>query len=405
MIDNLNVNNDAEELENTASEEVEETVVPEAAENDCSESITESSEAETESEAESEAESETEPEAEAETEPEAEEEASVEDEGVSAPTISEAELDGNGLIRKKGLTLTTRKALAGYVFVLPFILGILLIYLPILLDSIWFSMGKLRSEVINGVPTQHLEFLGFEHYVSAFTDSTGFVTNLVAGIQQLIFEVPAIIIFSLFIAVVLNQKMLGRAAFRAIFFLPVIVSTGIMEAINANDIMSNASQEGINDGSGASNAGGIISTLDVEKLFANMKVGGELVTYVVNLVNDIYNIINFSGVQMLIFLAGLQSISPSIYEACRIDGATGWETFWKVTFPMISPMILVNAVYTIIDAFTRSQNKMMIFISSVYSADSEKATAMYWIYFLIIALIIAVVAAIASTFIFYQRKD
>ena len=377
----MNTNNDAEELVETSAE-VEETVAETPVDETVTESVTESSDAE------------------ASTEPVAEV-----DEGVTPSVINEAELDSNGLIRKKGLTLTTRKALAGYVFVLPFILGIFLIYLPILLDSVWFSMGKLRSEVVNGVPTQHLEFLGFEHYINAFTDSTGFVTNLVAGIQQLVFEVPAIIIFSLFIAVVLNQKMLGRAAFRAIFFLPVIVSTGIMEAINANDVMSNASQEGINDGSGAANAGGIISTLDVEKLFANMKVGGELVTYVVNLVNNIYNIINYSGVQMLIFLAGLQSISPSIYEACRIDGATGWETFWKVTFPMISPMILVNAVYTIIDAFTRSQNKMMIFISSVYSADSEKATAMYWIYFLIIALIIAAVAAIASTFIFYQRKD
>ena len=386
----MNVENNAEELEAVAAE-AEETVEEQAAE-----SITEESEAEAEAEVTAEAT------AEAETEPVAE---AAEDEGVAAPTISEAELDNNGLIRKKGLTLTTRKALAGYVFVLPFILGIILIYLPILLDSVWFSMGKLRSDVVNGVPTQYLEFLGFQHYANAFTDSTGFVTNLMEGIQQLIFEVPAIIIFSLFIAVVLNQKMLGRAAFRAIFFLPVIVSTGIMETINAGDIMSGASQEGINDGSGASGSSGIISTLDVEKLFANMKVGGDLVTYVVDLVNNIYNIINYSGVQMLIFLAGLQSISPSIYEACRIDGATGWETFWKVTFPMISPMILVNAVYTIIDAFTRSQNAMMKFISSVYSADSEKATAMYWIYFLIIALIIAAVAAIASTFIFYQRRD
>ena len=326
-------------------------------------------------------------------------------EAVSPAEISSVELDNNGLLRKRTMSLTAKKALVGYVFVLPFILGILLIYIPILLDSMWFSMGKLRSDVVNGVPTQYLEFLGFEHYKSAFTDSTGFVTSLMAGIQQLVFEVPAVIIFSLFIAVVLNQKMLGRAAFRAIFFLPVIVSTGIMETINAGDKMSQETMDGIDDGSGTGNASGIISTLDVEKLFSSMKVGGELVTYVVNLVNNIYNIINYSGVQMLIFLAGLQSISPSIYEACRIDGATGWETFWKVTFPMISPMILVNAVYTIIDAFTRSQNKMMIFISGVYASDSEKATAMYWIYFLIIALIIAVVAAIASTFIFYQRKD
>ena len=226
------------------------------------------------------------------------------------------------------------------------------------------------------------------------------MSKLLAGLQQLIFEVPAVIIFSLFIAVVLNQKMLGRAAFRAIFFVPVIISTGLMESINGNDMMSGEMSGGIDDGSGG---GGIINMMQVENLFRQMAVGGELVTYVVGLVNDIYNIINYSGVQMLIFLAGLQSISDSIYEACRIDGATGWETFWKITFPMISPMILVNAVYTVIDSFTRSSNVTMNFIKGV--SDISKSSAMYWIYFISVILIIAVVAGVASTFIFYQRKD
>ena len=107
---------------------------------------------------------------------------------------------------------------------------------------------------------------------------------------------------------------------------------------------------------------------------------------------------------MLIFLAGLQSISPSIYEACQIEGATGWETFWKVTFPMISPMILVNAVYTVIDSFTRSTNPVMSFLNAS-KADFGQRVAMSWIYFLIVVLIIAVVAAVASSFVFYQRRD
>ena len=150
----------------------------------------------------------------------------------------------------------------------------------------------------------------------------------------------------------------------------------------------------------------IISVLDVQQLFASMKIGGELVTYVVGIVNNVYNIINYSGVQMLIFLAGLQSISPSIYEACTIDGASGWETFWKITFPMISPMILVNAVYTVIDSFTRTNNPAMNYIAKIYDAGQmEQATAMYWMYFIIIAVIIILVAAVASSFVFYQRRD
>ena len=259
-------------------------------------------------------------------------------------------------------------------------------------------------KVIDGLPTFVFEFKGLEYYKYAFTESPDFMTKLLAGLQQLVFQVPAIIIFSLFIAVVLNQKMLGRAAFRAIFFVPVIISTGLMESINGSDIASGEMQGGVDDGSGQSAGAGIISTLDVQNLFQTMAIGGELVGYVVSLVNNIYNIINYSGVQMLIFLAGLQSISPSIYEACRIDGATGWETFWKVTFPMISPMILVNTVYTVIDSFTRSTNATMVYISTNVNNQTQ-ATALYWIYFLIIIAIIAVVAGVISTFIFYQRKD
>ena len=305
--------------------------------------------------------------------------------------------------RRRAVSLDKRKARSGYFFVAPFILGVILIYIPILLDSLWITFFKTDVDFVTGVT--EIEALGIELYKAALLNQD-FITSLLSGLQELLFQVHAIIIFSLFIAVVLNQKMLGRAAFRAIFFVPVIISTGLMDSINAGDIINNTDNVSGDDGSGGSGGSQIISVLDVEKLFGSMKVGGQLVTYVVQLVNDIYNIINYSGVQMLIFLAGLQSISPSIYEACRIDGATGWETFWKVTFPMISPMILVNAIYTIIDAFTRSTNATMSYISEVFTSNRySEATAMSWIYFIVVVLIIAVVAGIASSFIFYQRKD
>ena len=128
-----------------------------------------------------------------------------------------------------------------------------------------------------------------------------------------------------------------------------------------------------------------------------------------DLVNNIYGIVNRSGVQLLIFLAGLQSISPAIYESCSIDGATTWETFWKITFPMVSPMILVNTVYTVIDSFTSQSNRVMVLISEtsqqVTSGGAVRGTAMAWIYFLIVILIITVVAGIVSAFVFYQRRD
>ena len=138
-----------------------------------------------------------------------------------------------------------------------------------------------------------------------------------------------------------------------------------------------------------------------------MQIGTELLDYVANYVNQIYNIINRSGVQMLIFLAGLQSISPAIYESCAIDGASAWETFWKITFPMISPMILANTIYTVIDSFTSQSNTVMNYISSVYQEAGGQviSSAMSWMYFLIVMGIIAVVTALLSAYIFYQKRD
>ena len=314
---------------------------------------------------------------------------------------------------KKPASLDATKARAGYVFVLPFILGLAMVYLPILVDSIWFTFNTLGIAFVDGAPQMTLTFEGLRYYQDALFTNPDYVTTLLSGVQQLIFEVPAIIIFALFIAVVLNQKMLGRALFRAIFFVPVIISTGCMGAIMATDIATDSMQGGMNDGSmmgggmdaSAAGTSQIISSMEIMELLADVQIANELIMYVVGLVNDIYAIINYSGVQMLIFLAGLQAISPSIYEACQIEGATAWETFWKVTFPMISPMILVNAIYTIIDGFTKPSNVVMSFIETSYQKSNEGATAMAWIYFVVVILIIAAVAGIASTFIFYQRKD
>ena len=309
--------------------------------------------------------------------------------------------------RKKIASLDRRKARAGWFFVLPFIIGFVIIYLPMVSESITLSFQKfVNASAGSGYAT---EFVGFDNYLNALTRDTEFVKTLVTGLKKLAFDIPAILIFSLFMAVMLNQKAAGRGAFRAIFFIPVILSTGIMQTIASGDLMGEYMEDssGIDDGSGQSAANQLVSSMDMQVLFANMKVGEGLITYVTSAINNIYDIVNRAGVQMLIFLAGLQSISPAIYESCKIDGATAWETFWKITFPMISPMILVNGVYTIIDSFTAESNPVMKYINLVYSAEGGNvlSSAMAWIYFLIVILIVAAIAGILSMFVFYNRKN
>lgn len=308
--------------------------------------------------------------------------------------------------RRKHASLDKRKARAGWIFVLPFVIGFVLIYLPIVYDSIRYSFYTMTPKLGGGM---ELNFVGWANYKQALLEDPNYVSTLLKGLGNMVFDIPMILIFSLFMAVLLNQKMAGRAVFRAIFFIPVILSTGIMESIEAQNVLSDYMDDasGIEDGSGESTASEIVSSMDIEKMFQGMAVGEGLVNYVTVAINNIYNIVNRSGVQMLIFLAGLQSISPAIYESVQIDGATSWETFWKITFPMISPMILVNAVYTIIDSFTTDSNVVMSFISSVYQQANGNvvSSAMAWMYFLIVIGIIALVAAICSAFVFYQRRD
>ena len=308
--------------------------------------------------------------------------------------------------KRKNASLDKRKARAGWIFVLPFVIGFVLVYLPIVYDSIWYSFHTMRPIMGGGMAFTPV---GWANYVTAITDDADFTQTLVKGLTDMVFDIPMILVFSLFMAVLLNQKMAGRALFRAIFFIPVILSTGIMESIDANNVLNSYmdSAEGIDDGSGQSAANSIVSAMDVERLFSGMAVGEGLVKYVVEAINNIYDIVNRSGVQMLIFLSGLQSISPAIYESVQIDGATAWETFWKITFPMISPMILVNAIYTIIDSFTTESNVVMTYISGMsQKTDGDViGSAMSWMYFLIVIGIIALFAAVFSAFVFYQRRD
>ena len=311
--------------------------------------------------------------------------------------------------RRKAASLDKRKARGGWLFVMPFIIGFVLIYLPIIIDSIKYSFCEVKIIPQSRGGGIDLTFVGWANYkeVLTGTEYESFLPTLLKGLETIALEIPMILMFSLFMAVLLNQKMVGRAFFRAMLFLPVILATGIMETVSAQDINEMSSSASIDDGSGQSATENMAYFTSVQSMFQmlDLPVGGGLIKYVSAAVESIFDIVNRSGVQILIFLAGLQSISPAIYESVQIDGATSWETFWKITFPMISPMILVNAVYTVIDSFTTESNPVMQYVMNVYTDSKVYSSAMSWMYFLIVILVIAAVAGIFSAFVFYQRRD
>lgn len=299
---------------------------------------------------------------------------------------------------KLKLTLKGRDAVAGYLFASPFIIGFFVLFLPMIIKSITFSFSNMEVNS-NGYVLSKAANHGLEHYVRALTIDPDYNLELINSILQMIPSVVLVIIFSFFAANLLNQKFHGRALARSIFFLPVILTSGIVIGIESSDLLisSLSTQE-------MASVDEVSSFMNVFRLlmeYTSLPVS--VVEFLTESVTGIYDIVIASGVQILIFLAGLQSISPSLYEASNMEGATSWENFWKITFPMISPLILVNSIYTIVDTFTNSTNKMMASIRTTIFAEIKYGygSAMAWIYFVVIAVIIGITSVIISKKVFY----
>lgn len=301
---------------------------------------------------------------------------------------------------KLRLTLRGKEALAGFLFIIPFLIGLLGLFLPMVIQSVKFSVSNLEvtSEGFTLSPAANH---GLEHYIRALTIDPEYNLMLLNAMIKMVTSVPLIIIFSFFAATLLNQKFKGRTLARSIFFFPVLLSSGAILTLETSDLLLNSL--------GASETSGndIASFLNVASLLLQYTdLPKSVVIFLSNAVNGVYDIIIASGVQILIFLAGLQSISPSLFEASDIEGATAWESFWKITFPMISPLILVNCVYTIIDSFTNSTNEMMSEIQSTIFNDIKYGfgSAMAWVYFICIVVVLMIVGSIISKKVFYYDE-
>jgi ABC-type sugar transport system permease subunit len=287
---------------------------------------------------------------------------------------------------------------------IPFLAGFLLIYLGIYISSLIYSF-----QTVSLLPEGGFEAVwrGLENYRMILTEEPNFRTNLSLAVGEMLAFTLFIIIFSLFIAVILNRKMRGRGFFRAMFFIPVILATGFVARAEMYSMIMESMQTGMEMTETASGSGGMFTALDVRRLMRSLQFAPMMADYVLIAVNSIVDIINRSGVQILIFLAGIQSISPAIYESADIDGASGWEKFWLITLPMISPLIMVNVFYTIIDSLTRPTNLIMLQVEDyrVRAGGMGVASSMAWFYFLVVLLILGAAALLIRGFVYYQQRD
>ena len=290
--------------------------------------------------------------------------------------------------------LQKRKAVSGYLFISPFIIGFLVFMVKPLFTSLYMSFCDVQISAGQFNPV----FKGIFNYKNAFLNDPDFSSLLLTELGRMFVYTLAIMVFSFFVALILNQEFAGRAIVRAIFFLPVILSSGVIIGLESNNqVMAQLAQ------TVELSAEGISVTAAVEELLRTANVGIKAFEKVFEVIDNIYDVAIASGIQIIIFLSGLQTISSSMYEAASIEGCTKWESLWKITFPMVSSLLLVNWIYTVIDFCMRTDNEVIRKISNTMGRELDygSASAMSWVYFVIVMLYIAITSLIISKGVYY----
>ena len=285
--------------------------------------------------------------------------------------------------RHKFWNLKRKESMNGYLFILPWLVGAALLFVFPIYRSIEMSF----SNIIN-YTDYTIEFAGLEHYKRALTGDTEYLNTLFNNVKNMLQTIPFVNVFSLLIAVMLNRKFKGRTLFRAIFFLPVILGSGFAMSMLMDQGVDREAMQTVKE---------VLLPRQVA-----IYLGEELTNAISVFLNLISTILWKCGVPIVIYLAGLQGVPSSLYEAARVDAATEWEMFWLITLPMITPMMLLNMVFTVVDSFTDSQNWLLRLIERTSFSNNyeyEYAAAMAWIFFIWIIALVAVIFLVMKPFV------
>lgn len=292
--------------------------------------------------------------------------------------------------KKHDLKLKTQASVTAHLFLIPFYIGLLVFFLGPLINSLVMSFSEVSVTDL-GYKYDYVKFANFNY---ALKKDATFGTNIVKSIGEMLWQVPVINIFAIFLALIANMKFKGRTVIRAIFFMPLIFASGIaFQAISSDYVAQNIM-------SGGEVSSGTFSNTNVLKeLLIASGIGNQVVNLVTKITDSIFSMAWSSGVQMVLYLAGLQSISPSLYEASQIEGASAWDNFWKITLPMLVPIMLTCIVYTIVDGFTSASNSVMTQITSLSQQGVKSfgmSSAFSWIYTVLVLIILAAIVLIFS---------
>ena len=279
--------------------------------------------------------------------------------------------------KKKYRGIEQLKARYGWYFILSWVIGVVLFFAVPVIQSIIYSFSDMAITE-NGTQT---EWVGLGNYRYIINEHTDYLKWLSSSITSFLYSLPIIVLLSMVLALLLNQKFRGRLFFRALYFMPVIIASGVVikliSTMSGDDMTSSSVSDSV--------SGAMFSVQDIINV---LDLPSEVAEYVHKIISNIFDLIWNSGIQTVLFLAGLQSIPSYLYEASKVEGATKWEEFWFITFPMLSNVTLLVIIYTMVELFINSNNTL---VSQVYSlmraAVYDETSAMMWFYFLIIGAV------------------
>lgn len=281
---------------------------------------------------------------------------------------------------KKHRGVESLKSRYGMMFITPWIIGIVLFFALPLIQSIIYSF----SEVILNSGGMKISLRGITHYKYILTEHPDYTNMLTESLVSILYQLPLIVILSLILSLMLNRNFRGRVFFRGLYFLPVIIATGI-----AMELIFMTTSSDISASGPEAMQGNLFSVSDI---MAFLSLPSGIADYVSVVVNNIFNLVWNCGIQIILFISGLQSIPSTLYEASHVEGATKWEQFWFITFPMLGRITLLVVVFTMVELFTDTRNELMKYISTMMQGGTyDETSAMLWFYFLIVGGVIGIV--------------
>lgn len=292
--------------------------------------------------------------------------------------------------KRKGVSLEAKRRRSGYTFIAPWLIGLIMFVFVPIFSSIRYAFSDVNID-IGKITTK---FEGLKYFKEILEKDPTYLDNVSESLQQLVYTLPIILTVSLVLAVLLNQKFAGRTAFRAIFFLPVIlVETGLMGAMSSGHIV-NGAVTAIQ--SGAETTYG--SIIDFEAILGDLSMPSAIVEFIAEYLSKVFSLIYDCGVQTILFLSGMQSINPALYEVSKTEGATKWEEFWFVTIPMLRHVILLVLIYTMIECCIKSSVMSQAFNTLSSNQQYSTSSAMAWFYFALATIIMGIVIALYNRF-------